>query len=180
MSVKVFIPKKSLIFFKLSSSSQSWVALSCYQLSNFPGWGCCGSLFLLWEDGTAAHREGQWNVVAASHQLLPVPLDLLLLSQLLVVLNQFVNLEGGTGSTVTSAAAFASELAGVPAACFTLFLVPAVLCKPVYLNVLRQNDPSLEWCVLEGSVQFSLCNSATETLFMNLPWMHRVMPCGQL
>lgn len=40
-----------------------------------------------------AHREGQWNVVAASHQLLPVPLDLLLLSQLLVVLHQFVNLE---------------------------------------------------------------------------------------
>lgn len=63
----------------------------------------------------AAHREGQWNVVAASHQLLPVPLDLLLLSQLLVVLNQFVNLEKGkgTGSTVTSAAAFACELAGV-------------------------------------------------------------------
>lgn len=62
----------------------------------------------------AAHREGQRNVVAASHQLLPVPLDLLLLSQLLVVLNQFVNLEGGkgTGSIVTSAAAFACELAG--------------------------------------------------------------------
>lgn len=63
----------------------------------------------------AAHREGQWNVVAASHQLLPVPLDLLLLSQLLVVLNQFVNLEGGKGigSTVTSAAALHCELAGV-------------------------------------------------------------------
>lgn len=63
----------------------------------------------------AAHREGQRDVVAASHQLLPVPLDLLLLGQLLVVLNQLVDLEGGkgTGSTVTSAAAFACDLAGV-------------------------------------------------------------------
>jgi len=41
-----------------------------------------------------AHREGQRHVVSASHQLLPVPLDLLFLSQLLVVLNQLVNLEG--------------------------------------------------------------------------------------
>lgn len=87
-----------------------------------------------------AHREGQRDVVAASRQLLPVTLNLLLLGQLLVVLNQFVNLEGGTGSTVTSAAAFACELAGVPATCFTLFLVPAVLCrmyfkKPVYLTM---------------------------------------------
>lgn len=37
VSVKLFIPKESLIFFTLSSISQSWEALLCYQLSNFPG-----------------------------------------------------------------------------------------------------------------------------------------------
>lgn len=62
-------------------------------------------------EGTAqaTHREGQGNVVTASHELLPVTLDLLLLSQLLVVLHQLVNLRAGkgTGSTVTSAAACA-------------------------------------------------------------------------
>lgn len=141
MSVKLFIPKESLIFFTLSSITKA-------------GKPCCATNYLIFQaeavvyhfscsERTAqpAHREGQGNVVAASHQLLPVPLDLLLLSQLLVVLNQFVNLEGGkgTGSNVTSAAAFACELAGVPATCVILFLVPAVfrrmyLKKPVCLN----------------------------------------------
>lgn len=53
---------------------------------------CAGSTVL------TAHREGQRHVVSASHQLLAVPLDLLLLSQLLVVLHQLVNLQGRGGT----------------------------------------------------------------------------------
>lgn len=81
--------------------------------------------------GLPAHREGQRHVVSAPHQLLPVPLDLLFLSQLLVVLNQLVNLELRRGTdtserrtNITPAAIFQCQQAGVPANCFIPFLVP--------------------------------------------------------